>query len=164
MRWLRRLWDWLAPVQPIVVTPPRVEIELRPFSWLDDYGPHWEPGSTAFWLEPTREADLIAWLRRYRPEFVGTFEAAGLTVEVAREDWHERMLAQAQADLRRLALRREYRQRDPLLVTDAYQNMTAGQQAMFLQQARLRDLQNQPALQNRARLGTLGRYPFGGIF
>lgn len=37
------------------------------FDWLRDYGPLWEPGSLAFWLEPTTEAELAAWMAKYRP-------------------------------------------------------------------------------------------------
>lgn len=79
----QQLLDLFAPEQPAAFVPPRITVELPAFNWLDDYGPHWEPGSTAFWLEPRKEADLIAWLRKYRPKFVGEFEAAGLTVTVA---------------------------------------------------------------------------------
>lgn len=80
--WWLRLLDWLAPEQAATFAPPRLTVELAPFNWLEDYGPHWEPGSTAFWLEPRRERDLSAWLRKYRPDFVGEFDAAGLTVVV----------------------------------------------------------------------------------
>lgn len=47
----RQFKEWLKPT-PIVIPTP---IELPPgllFNWHRDYGPLWEPGSTAFWLEP----------------------------------------------------------------------------------------------------------------
>ena len=84
--WWLRFLDWLAPEQAATFVPPRLTVELAPFNWLEDYGPHWEPGSTAFWLEPRRERDLKAWLRKYRPDFAGEFEAAGLTVVVERRE------------------------------------------------------------------------------
>lgn len=84
--WWLRFLDWFAPEQAATFVPPRLTVELAPFNWLEDYGPHWEPGSTAFWLEPSRERDLTAWLRKYRPDFVGEFEAAGLTVVVERRE------------------------------------------------------------------------------
>jgi len=38
------------------------------FDWLKEYGPHWEPGSLAFWLAPGSAEDMVAWLMKYRPE------------------------------------------------------------------------------------------------
>lgn len=47
-------------------------------------------------MEPRKEVDLIAWLRKYRPDFVGEFEAAGLVVTVAErsqlENWRPALL------------------------------------------------------------------------
>jgi hypothetical protein len=52
--YLMFLWDgWWHPMKtPLVIPKP---IELPPkmlFDWQRDYAPLWEPGSTAFWLEP----------------------------------------------------------------------------------------------------------------
>lgn len=52
------------------------------FDWLKEYGKHWEPGTTAFWLDPDCEADLVAWFRCHRPDFRGWVEAAGMKVEI----------------------------------------------------------------------------------
>lgn len=44
--------------------------QLREFDWLRDYGPLWEPATTAFWLAPDTEAEVESWYRKYRPEEV----------------------------------------------------------------------------------------------
>lgn len=45
---------------------PTAPIEIS-FDWLRDYGPLWEPDTTAFWLEPSTDAERASWYRRYRP-------------------------------------------------------------------------------------------------
>ena len=35
------------------------------FDWLREYGPLWEPGSTAFWLAPDTDEQLAAWRAKY---------------------------------------------------------------------------------------------------
>jgi hypothetical protein len=55
------------------------------FNWLDEYGPHWEPGSTAFWLEPRKASDLEAWLAKYRPDFWGEMIVGDVTVNIPRK-------------------------------------------------------------------------------
>jgi hypothetical protein len=60
-------------------------IELPPemaFKWERDYAPHWEPGSTAFWLEPETHQQLANWFATYRPDVTGFVEAAGLRIEI----------------------------------------------------------------------------------
>lgn len=37
-----------------------------PFDWLREYGPYWEPGTKAFWLDPDTDAELAAWMAKYR--------------------------------------------------------------------------------------------------
>lgn len=55
------------------------------FNWLEEYGPHWEPNSTAFWLEPRKVNDLEAWLAKYRPEFWGEMTVGNVTVNIPRK-------------------------------------------------------------------------------
>ena len=51
------------------------------YNWLRDSGYLWQPGSTAFWLEPETCDELAAWQNRYRPTEYGIVEAAGLRIE-----------------------------------------------------------------------------------
>lgn len=75
----KRFKAWINPP----LTPIRVTLGApNTFDWLRDYGKLWEPGSTAFWLAPSTPDELAAWLFKYRPSFVGVFEAAGLRVEI----------------------------------------------------------------------------------
>lgn len=30
-----------------------IALRVPPFNWHKEYAPHWQPGSTAFWLEPS---------------------------------------------------------------------------------------------------------------
>ncbi len=55
------------------------------FNWMEEYGPHWEPGSTAFWLEPRKADDLKAWLGKYRPDFHGEMTIGFVTVTIPRK-------------------------------------------------------------------------------
>lgn len=50
--------------KPLVLTVPK----LPEFDWLKDYGPMWEPASTAFWLAPETELEILEWYRKYRPK------------------------------------------------------------------------------------------------
>lgn len=52
------------------------------FDWLKDYGPYWEPGSTAFWLEPETDEQMLSWLAKYGQGLSGTFEFNGQKIEV----------------------------------------------------------------------------------
>lgn len=52
------------------------------FKWERDYGPLWEPGSTAFWLEPETHQQLANWYAEHRPNVTGFVEAAGLRIEI----------------------------------------------------------------------------------
>lgn len=52
------------------------------YDWLEDDGRLWFPESLAWWLEPETEEELLSWFRRYRPNFRGKVECAGLTIEV----------------------------------------------------------------------------------
>lgn len=57
------------------------------FDWLRDYGPHWEPQSTAFWLEPDTADQFAGWLAKYRPGVPGLFDAGnGVTVNIRMRD------------------------------------------------------------------------------
>lgn len=58
---------------------------MRPFNWMEEYGPHWEPGSTAFWLEPRKADELKAWLGKYRPDFHGEMTIGAVTVIIPRK-------------------------------------------------------------------------------
>lgn len=40
------------------------------FDWLKEYGPHWQPGSLAFWLAPETPEQMVEWLAKYRPELL----------------------------------------------------------------------------------------------
>lgn len=53
------------PALPEINTADLEAIVQRPFDWLRDYGPLWEPGTKAFWLEPETEAERQAWDYRY---------------------------------------------------------------------------------------------------
>lgn len=69
--------------QPVLALPPPVELpEGFLFDWMRDSAPHWEPGSTAFWLEPETHQELANWYAKYRPEVTGFVEAAGLRIEI----------------------------------------------------------------------------------
>lgn len=46
-----------------------IELPTAPaFDWLRDYGPLWEPGTTAFWLDPETMDERNAWEYKYRVE------------------------------------------------------------------------------------------------
>lgn len=63
--------------------PKPVELpEGSLFNWERDYAPLWEPGSTAFWLEPETPQQLANWFARFRPHVTGIVEAAGLRIEI----------------------------------------------------------------------------------
>lgn len=68
--------------KPEPVTIEDIEAVLKPFAWLRDYGPLWEPGSKAFWLEPETPDELAGWYIYNRPGDIGIKEAAGLRVEI----------------------------------------------------------------------------------
>jgi hypothetical protein len=52
----RRLAAWMMRLFGPPPLPPPAK-PIVPFDWTRDYGPLWEPGSSAFWLEP--DADDI---------------------------------------------------------------------------------------------------------
>lgn len=83
-KWLRKLWLWLCP--PIVVPMPPATYTSNPaierFDWLKHYGPLWEPGSLAFWLEPDTNDQLAGWYITYRPGELGIKEHGTLRVEI----------------------------------------------------------------------------------
>lgn len=54
------------------------------FDWLKEYGPHWTPDTKAFWLDPERPDQVRAWFAKYRPDFTGTVECAGMSVAIER--------------------------------------------------------------------------------
>ena len=57
-------------------------IVLDSFDWMAEYGGHWEPGSTAFWLEPDTPQELADWMATYRPDVTGIVEAAGIRIDI----------------------------------------------------------------------------------
>lgn len=87
---LGRLWCWLWHPQPhcglcnppLPLPAPLALPEGFLFDWMRDSAPLWEPGSTAFWLEPETPQELANWHARYRPEVTGVVEAAGLRIEI----------------------------------------------------------------------------------
>lgn len=48
------------------------------FDWLKEYGPHWQPGSLAFWMAPETPEDMVSWLMKYRPELMPSSHSNGL--------------------------------------------------------------------------------------
>ena len=73
-RWRKKI---TAPKIPLKYSDV-LEIERaidRSFNWLRDYGPLWEPESTAFWLAPTTPDELASWCAKYRYGEDGLFTA-----------------------------------------------------------------------------------------
>ena len=61
--------------------PPVLRIE--PFDWLKEYGPHWTPETKAFWLDPESPKQVQSWFAKYRPDFTGQVECAGMVVTIS---------------------------------------------------------------------------------
>lgn len=55
---------------------------IEHFDWLKHYGPHWQPDSLAFWLEPDTEVQLVSWFAEYRPGDYGVKVVGTLKVEL----------------------------------------------------------------------------------
>lgn len=72
IEWLKRVWCSMSHERlgTCKYCTFEVVVELREFDWLRDYGPLWEPATTAFWLAPDTEAEVESWYRKYRPEEV----------------------------------------------------------------------------------------------
>lgn len=70
-----------ATIYTIPVKIP-INVAVERFDWLKDYGPHWEPGALAFWLEPDTADQLASWYAKYRPGDYGVKEVGALKVEL----------------------------------------------------------------------------------
>lgn len=70
-----RLRDSIDDLEQLTEQMATIRPRNPNFDWLKEYGPYWEPGSTAFWLEPETPRELANWLVTYRPGKAGIFEA-----------------------------------------------------------------------------------------
>jgi hypothetical protein len=100
----RTVYEWLCPVQTVRVgVSLSVRDTIADFDWLRDYGRIWQPGSTAFWLEPDTCDQLASWQAKYRPRDYGLVVASDTVriewVEPIPDRSHEFLIAQQQAYL-----------------------------------------------------------------
>ncbi len=133
----------------------------KPFNWLEEYGPLWEPGSPAFWLAPTTPDELASWYAKYRYGEDGVFSAdnivhGGVIISVTANA--DRQRAYQEAEQRRLAnAARRYQNSNHLAQAGLNNQLAAMQQQAWagLQAEQLQNTANALHYGNRRFLGRL---------
>lgn len=100
--------------------------------WIQTDAWHWFPGCTAFWLDPDTPEQVIAWHRKFRPDFRGTVECAGMAVEITDPVVHPLMNAgYGYYSLQNMSLAAMYQQQSMLAQSASYRQYQYGPSSIF---------------------------------